>query len=337
MSMPAVATGLARYGLHRNPYQRRPLDPLTKQQKLELPIGVVGGLRSVEDYITRAIEAQETAFVLVQGKSGTGRTSICNHLLRHHCDERGIDTAKFVVPKQQYSGQDSFDIFKSWIVSLYGRLQRAKLTPLGHEGIDLDAELSSAQALDPSMYALRASAMLAAAADVLDTKSAGFGVCFENVKEYDLVTAVFEAFAEARTLVLMTVLDYPRTRGSIRALYERHPVEASSVQGSHYPTLDLEPIRGEVARDLIQFHWRCAAPGVESPFSDLGVAEAFDDQSRPAGRVVALTQGMLDTHAGTIEPGPSWPEDRDNLTFTRERLGRLLPIVSALLPEEEFE
>ncbi len=334
MSMGSTFTGLARYGLSENPYRVAPLDPLRNGHELSERIGIIGGLKSVESYIEHAAQAGETAFVLVQGKGGTGRTSVCNHLLRHHCAARQVEPARFVVPDSRFKGQgqDSFDIFKCWLIALHGKLKRAKLTPLGEDFPSLEEDLSTVGNLQREVFPTQVAQSLGDLAEVLDAKSAAFGACFENVRDFSLVNAAFEAFVEARTLVLFTILDYPRRRDGISVLYESHNPEARSIDG-HYPILKLETIRGEIAKELVQFHWKRAKPNIESPFDDAGLVEVFDDQSRPAGRVVLLTQGALESHAQKVSPGPVWPADRENLAFERNRLCELIPRIDRDLPE----
>jgi hypothetical protein len=130
-----IASGIARYGLQSNPYTPRPLDPLTREDRLHKVIWGLNALVDAENYVERAVELEEAAFVLVSGRSGTGRTSVANHLFRHYRDKRGIGAAtRFIVPKSRYSGQDPFDIFRQWVASLYAKLTREGLTPLGAEG-----------------------------------------------------------------------------------------------------------------------------------------------------------------------------------------------------------
>lgn len=330
--MNGVVTGIERYGLQRNPYRGKPIDPLRTQQQLSGPIGVAGGLSEVEAYIERAAAHGETAFVLVQGKSGTGRTSVCNHLFRHHCAARGIDPSKLAVPKPKTVSQDSFEICRRWIIALYKELRRLGLTPLGQEYPELEQQLATSAHLTQGLYAVQATESMANLAEVLDAKSAGIGACFENVKDFDLISAAFDVFAEARALVLFTVLDYPRTRDGISVLFEGHNPDAEAVEGGHYPILSLETIRGVAARDLVQFHWRSARPGVESPFDDDALVEVFDDHSRPAARIVLVTKEVLESHVATLGPGPVWPQAREQLAFESDRLKELVPRIDKVLP-----
>jgi hypothetical protein len=330
-----IASGIARYGLQSNPYTPRALDPLTREEQLHKVIWGVHALAEAENYVERAVELEEAAFVLVSGRSGTGRTSVANHLLRHYRDKREIaDTTRFIVPRSRYSGQDPFDIFKKWVTSLYAKLTAGGLTPLGAEGFDLDQELATRQNLQEDTYATHLSVLLSQLAAVLQVKEAAFGVCFENVKDYRLVDASFEAFGETQTLVVLTVLDYPRTDDSIRVLFERH-VPETGLGSRGYPVVELEPIRGRSAKELVQHRWSCAQPDVESPFDGTGLEQAFDDRLRTAGRVLQLTEHVLNWHAATVGEGPLWPDAREQLAFECDLLRRLMPEVDRSLPERD--
>jgi hypothetical protein len=333
MAAPETARGIARYRLARNPYTPRALDPLSNAEALNKAVHAADLFEAVERYVADAAAAKESEFVLVSGRSGTGRTSVANHLMRCYRDnlEHIDDPARFVVPRTRFSGQDPFDIFLQWFTSLNGKLKRAGVTPLGQQGWDFDAELASRSGLDADTYATYLLEFLPALAEVLETKGAGFAACFENVKDYGLVEAAFESFIDTPTIVVLTVLDYRRTQDSIRVLFERHRAEVSG--RSAYPALDLEPIRGVNAKELVQYHWMCASPEQDSPFDEVGLERSFGDRLRTAGRVLRITEHVLNTYAATLGEGPLWPEAREQLRLRSDVLEQMVPEADKVLPD----
>jgi len=331
-----TARGIARYGLEKNPYTPAPLDPLRREDRLHKHLRGVGALSEVETYIERAVGAGEPAFVLVSGRSGTGRTSVANHLLRHYWDKCLVaDKKRFIVPTISYSGENPFEILTSWITNLYVKLKRAKLTPLGSEGFDFDDELTRVEELPPNTYTAYLVELLPDLADVLESKGAAFGVCFENLQDNGLAKAAFATFAHTRTLVVLTALDYARGESSIHELFQRRdPTTSSSVNG-RYPVLELDPIRGQDAKELVQYHWARAKPQVESPFDPIGLEKAFDDRVRTAGRVLQMTGHMLASHAASVGVGPMWPDARKELEFRGDRLEDLRDLADEWVPERK--
>ena len=104
-----AVTGLKRYGLLPNPYLRR--------RNLDASLCVLAGLQSIQDlkgYIAEAAAESEPAFAMVSGGSGSGRTSVCNHLLATYRDACRLAPEKFVVPRIGVAGDDDFDVLANW-------------------------------------------------------------------------------------------------------------------------------------------------------------------------------------------------------------------------------
>jgi hypothetical protein len=332
MSMDAQAvTGVARYGVERNPFFPQPLDPMNGSDEIGRDLGNLLGLEAVEAYIDRAAQAGETAFVLVQGRGGSGRTSICRHLLRYHCAAKGIDPDRFLIPTVEPGlGQDQIAILRCWIISLLN-LVRRKAFPLGDS---LKGELERAGQQDIQTFGVWAGGLLGETAETLTTSGSGYGVLFEGVKSYELIRLAHAAFGDSGALVVFSMLDYPRTHDSVRGQWERDRPHGTAVEGGHYPILQLTPVGGgEGARDFVDFHWRRARADVEAPFDPEGLVEAFADRDRPAGRIAALAHRLLDRKATAAGPGPIWPDGRADLLLGRDYLLSELPVIDQDLPE----
>lgn len=342
MSCSEPFEGLARYGLAADAYRPKPLDPLRSDRLLDCIAGMTRRLKETEEYIDRAAAAHEPAFVLIKGKGGTGRTSLCNHLLARHCQALGIECEKYLVPdaKLKGQGQDPLVIFKRWLIRLRNSVVEARLGKLGEfEGINVDAEIKELRDAgnDLATFGTEASLPMSVLTRVLESKDAGLGVLFDGVKDYGLLSLAFEAFADARTLVVATVLDYPRSHRGVTESFERRRPEGQALQAQRYPVLNLDPIAGTEARDLVQFHWDVEKPGVDSPFDAAGLERSFADKRRPAGRILTLTSKVMENHAHSAGPGPAWPADRDRLFFTEDMLARRVPEADDAVPEQMEE
>jgi hypothetical protein len=328
----ALAIGIKRYGLDVNPYVPRALDPLRRPNDAALLTGL-DRLEDVRQYITRAADARETAYVLVTGRSGVGRTSVANHLLAHFRDHCEVPAEKFVVPHIRIKGHDDNLILRNWLKKLHGELQLRQLTPISDGGIELDDAIRTGEELnDVATYQTTAALWMRTLSDVLAAKGAGFAVCLENLESYDLIDAALTIFEEAATLVVLTALDYAETRESIRERFLQHSPVGHAQNGPSYPVVELEPLRGGDAMELIQTRWRSATTLV-SPFDDDGLAQAFDDKLRPAGRVLRLTQEVLDFKTEAAGEGPLWPH-ADDLAISAGELRALVSRLDSLLRTE---
>jgi hypothetical protein len=329
--MSGTASGIARYGLTSNPYTPRPLDPLTKEEQLAT---VAGALDDAESYVEEIAREGVPGFVLVSGRSGAGRTTIANHLLTCYRRARGItDPKRFIVPQREFSGQDPHDIFNRWVASLYTKLKGAGLAQLlGEEDFDFRHELSTRESMQRDTYSTFLADFLPALSAVLAQHGAAFGACFENLKDYNLARAAFESFADAPTLVLLTVLEYPREEDTIHVLFERHVPHGASAGFARYPIVDVALVTGSEAKILVQHHW-ARVTELDSPFDDAGLEQGFGDKPRTAGRVLQLTGHALENRAAIAGEGPLWPDARDELALHAELLSRLLAVADKLVPE----
>jgi hypothetical protein len=299
-----IVKGIQRYGLRAMPYKRRrKLDP-----EHDTSLCVLAGMKKVEDvkaYIAAAADADEPAFVMVSGKSGAGRTSVCNHLLATYRAARGIPSENFAVPRMKVAGDDDYVVMKNWITALYGDLQfRPGLTPLGKAGaVDLDVALDTLDGLMRETYRTKAAIWMKLTAQTLarGNKPAGFGVCLEDVPSFLTVEAAVSIFESVPTLVLFTVFDHQQ---GVRDQFEALQVNTTTLPPAidSYPVLQLYDIAGQDAEELIQSRWPDESK--PSPFDGAQLASAFVTP-RSAGRIMVLTGRLLERKAA--HPGPKWP------------------------------
>ena len=280
-------------------------------------------LEQVEEYIERAVEAQEPAFVMVAGLKGTGRTSICNHLLYHYRRCRAIPDKRLFVPQPHYQGEDPHAYFAAWLEQLYGDLDDGD-APLGDA--KLEAVLGSGNPLPSEQtYVDRARRLLRTASRLLALDpAAAFAACIEDPRDYSLVRAAFSVFAQSQTLVLVTVLDPFDGHNRLKRLFRQHAPQSTTVHGSSYPVLELELVQGHEARDLIERRWRSCGNGHDSPFDGDGLESTFEHRRRTAGRVVLLTHGMLGLKAASAGHGAAWPEAKEELFLRGDQIRDLV-------------
>jgi hypothetical protein len=339
MTAPELKTGIERYGVCVNPFIRGPLDPLSASDPTEVPrpIGGLESLAAVEQYMQRAVAANEPVFVLVSGTRKSGRTSICNHLLAMYRDARKeiADPAKFVVPRRDEVGRNPQILFKKWIRMLHQDLRSEGLTPLQDGRIDLEADIASgAQLNDADTWEETAEFWMRETAKMLGSaRQAGFGVCLENVESAEVLASALAIFKRTRTIVVMTVLtDTDGT--SVRRHFRQRTPAGNAVAATQYPVVDLLNVAGPDAGTLVRYRWNAVVGDeVESPFDEDGLASAFGQPARPTGRVLYLTAKMFDEKAAALDAGPPWPDAKDELAFEAAWMANRVRWLDDNLPE----
>lgn len=319
MGDPPSLSGLQRYGISVSPFDRsRPLDPLRRLEDAPLLVGRER-LDAIEAYIDAAVDADQTAYIMVAGLNGTGRTSVCNHLLEHYRRKQGV--SKLLVPEPNYEGRDPYVYYVKWLDELYGEAQMAGLVPLGAEPVDLDVEFN-----DPipngNVYESKARRLMRAAAPAFAAKDARFAVCIEDPVNYEVVRAAFGIFEQAATIVLVTALDPFEGHHPHKQLFRKRPPKSDTLSNHGYPVVELELVRGPEARDLVERRWESCRTGHPSPFDSDGLVDTFDRRHRTAGRVVVLSHKMLSYKAASAGHGPPWPTD--DLRLRRDQILELV-------------
>ncbi len=293
---------MARYRLPANPYFPKALDLLNDTDDSKLLLRqLVSDLQQAQGYVERAADLGETAFVLVTGGRGTGRTTISNHLLAAYRTRREIEPNKFFVPQRQCKGRDDHAIVINWFQSLYWALRADPAQELTVKEHTLDIDdvlLNGTNVQNPHFYRVNANALMKHATRILrDAHGAGFGVCLEMVEGEDVVNAVFDVFQDAETLVVLSPADTESSRMEVEKAFSDRPTSGQAVTDAAYPSIKLGPIAGEDAKSLIELRWRAATEEhkrLELPFAAEGVIAAFDAKPRTPGRVLELTAGPAD-------------------------------------------
>jgi hypothetical protein len=174
--------GIARYGFDTNPFiNGGALDPLANSEDAELLDGIPG-LAEAEALIDRCRAKGQTAYVLVSGKRGAGRTSVCNRLLAHYRAELDFSPEHFIVPEREFSGEDHHFVWLSWMTSMYYEALGRGLVPLDAGGFKLDEILQTGKTLeDRQRYTTAGRYVMKACSEVLRAKKAAFAVCLARI------------------------------------------------------------------------------------------------------------------------------------------------------------
>src|ERR1017187_1122622 len=201
----------SRYGLKDNPYRpskrARVLNPLERpdDEGRFIQVSHLGRLNEIE--LLLEAQQQQPSFFLIIGGTGSGRTSAANYLLdrwRHH---NQLNKNRIVVPERHFEnqGESSYAIFKAWLGGLRNELDDLKLK-LADE---LEVSIKDAEKVERDMMPTKYKGIIKRISKALATSipPAGFGVCLENVKSFNVIADAFRIFSQANTICVFTVLD----------------------------------------------------------------------------------------------------------------------------------
>jgi len=334
--------GLERYNLTENPYANRELNPLKRQEDLEriARVDSFSLLEQVDVYLDARVQAGEPAFLVVNGRNGSGRSSVANYILARYRQLRGIDPQHFVVPNSGPLHDDPFGIYKNWALYLYDVLDEQNLElddAVEQELITLPTAVDR-ETLPPRFMTLmrRVSRTLGAA-----MPPAGFGICLEDVTSLPIITTGKTIFQRAQTVCVFTTLSYEsimRATGNALAgggrelpgfhLLGSREGSAGSVPaggGRELPgeLIDLNPLKGKDVEAVIRIRWNGTLP---HPFdaNGTGIEDAFP-VARPIGQVLHAAATLLDDKVRTSPLGPPWPAAQE-LGFGHDDLVQEVPI-----------
>jgi hypothetical protein len=293
--------GLERYGLLANPYARRELNPLTNEghEKLLIRVDGFNQLDDIDTYLARAAKESNTCFFLVTGESGAGRTSAANYILARYRHHRGIPPERFIVPSRKTEDYDWVAVFRRWMLSLSTEiyLKRVSLPPqLAADFKELAARLDK-DTLEPICHDL-----LVRIADELaqDPRRAAFGLCFENVREYRMISSAYEIFEGVPSICVFTTLDNAERRTDVIDPFRKKAAGSRRL-------VELSGLRGDDVEKVVEAHWAQAAAAVPPPFAPGAVRAIFNDKDRPIGRILVLFEGVLEAKLLAVGEGAAWP------------------------------
>lgn len=303
------------YGIPQghNPYTRQALNPLKEPTHLQLVLRVqpFDVLDQVDVYLQQCIQDNRTAFVLVTGESGTGRSSIANTILASYRNQLIEDSnqrsSRFFLPDMPALNEDPFSVYAKWVYNLRNALyfRRHLLNPPASFFADIDTVYAARTSDD---YDSKFQQFLGDISFLLSNQPepAGFGLLMEGVPNPKFIASAREMFQYARAVCVLTV-------PSIQP-------EVVSAFNNAFPDLEaclvrLAGLQGQVIIELLKARWN----GANSyPFNDAGVQQAFK-QPFPIAKVLYIVSSLLDIRAREKRDGPPWPGN-PALCFTHDDL-----------------
>ena len=304
-----MLAGWERYGLTANPYRRGPLDAAGGRDA-EHSLCPVDGFRQVarlDLQIAAAVADRRPCFFLVQGRSGSGRTSVANHLLARYRWLRDLQPDRLAFIAEDRLDHHTVALLRKMVLDVYNAIDDRRWSldgPLEQRLLDW-AQATLDELVRPHFRILMRQVTRALA--VLEP-AAGFGILIEDVPAFEVIDAVLEVFADAETMVVFTVEDYSRAQVEVvRPYVDRERV---GLQRARETVVELDSIYGSEVRDLVLHWWRMACRAAGHPFADSAIEEALGERPRTVGKVMSLMAAVLERRVLAIGAGPPWPDDR---------------------------
>lgn len=311
--------GLARYGLKENPFTPRVLNPLLRPADRDLFVQIDGlsSLPRVDATLRTAVEQKLASFFLVTGRNGCGRTSVANYILDRHRELRKIEPKRFLDPQREANNHDDLAIFISWLGYLV-----TDVYDINVELPDaLSKEIDRVERLNPNMMKPRLRGIITRISSLLVNAdpAAGFAVCLEDIRTYQLVATASKIFERSQTVCVFTAQEYDNIMRDVIEPFEANFPNADDA------VVKLYPLSGRDASVLVEKRWQQIS-GHENPFDPTGIKQAFGTELRPVGRVLSVVGRLLDLKISDNKSGDPWPQARE-LYLTREYICDKVPIL----------
>lgn len=319
---------LARLGAKVDPYPpKSAIDPFTTGMPCDLLARVSSfeQLDRIDARLHRAIDEERPAYLLVTGRSGSGRSSMANCIMARYCHHRNLPLDHFILPNRNAASNCAkLSAFKAWFTALRNDIFRRKLSLSKNLTERIPEYLKESD--DDTMEANFQYLALEIAEELRAIGAEGrapylFGCCLEDVKSYAIIKAALDIFREVQTVCIFTVGDYDNERMEIIDLFRTKHVGERFVQ--------LHPLLGHDASRLLQRRWELLlGSDCPFPFDADELATALGDKPRTVGKILTLMNIMLQMKLNSTPPGEPWPHD-PALRFTAAEL-RNIAVLDAL-------
>lgn len=320
-----IETAIAAYELRGFPYARRELDPRKDCNDLDLwcPVDGWQTAEDIGDFVAKQAAARQPALVVVQGGSGTGRTSLANYLIHRWATGRasapgiGFDPAKLIVANGRMEDYAAEEALWDWVLGLYP------------QAVDKNYEPSAATEEAFNTLVDKKPAAIAAALQTFlrkltgDLASKGWALAgiLEDVKKQELLALANRSLKYVDSLLITTVED---TVGNLDAVIKNL---GSALDSNASRVVRLGELDGPEARQVIVRRWETYASG-ELPFDQQAVEDAFALKRRPVARVLVLMELLLTGKVNVDQP-VRWPDAR--LRFSNDEVIARIPYLDELL------
>jgi hypothetical protein len=314
-----MITGIARYGLQENPYAPKEINPLKNEKDEKLLIPITGfKYEEIDRFLQDKIKANQLPFFLITGRDRSGRSSFANYILnRYRVHRKIIDPYRFIVPNRYVESHDHFGILRSWLKFLRNDLNKIK-APIN----DLKEEFqeviksSHAEGFEPDFQYL-----LYQVSESLNSANSpiGFGVCFENVSDCNLIKDALTICEDAKTVCVFTVQDYGVYQEEVIKPFEAIAKEKAKEKEV---TINLMPIKGSDVKTLLHKRWEIAS-NLPCPFQK--IESTFEDKERTVGLILHLASKALDLKV--VKPGQPWTGVEEELEFSDIELDGMIKVL----------
>jgi hypothetical protein len=295
-----VPVGLARYGVPVNPFRTDELNPLLHGISPDL-LARVDGFQRIDEigkHVKKAAEQREPVFLMIAGGSGSGRTSVANHVLACYAHHRGLLPERLIVPPNRIEYQTAGPLFKKWVGFLRNAIQKLKV-PIP---MDLKRDIASLSQRNPDTPDFQD--VVQRVGDLLRYAKGGeaaFAVMLEDVESYEIVTAALEIFDDVPTICIFTALNYQMGRARVV-----RPFDVASRKSDNQWLIELSKLGGAEARQLVEHRWASVSP-TTAPIDLQGVQEVFSDRARATVKVVSFIGVALEQKLADKGEGDEWP------------------------------
>lgn len=287
------------YGLGADPFANVALKP-TQNPDDANRLARVDGCRGIDESVAR-LTAKDSAFALIIGGSGTGRSSVANFLgyAWHSSVARHREKLLLVDDLNLKSkGYDS----KAVVKDAFGWLRYAILGA-GHKISPTLQELfDNVQngAFDPEspQYAWLSKT-------VEDELAEKFKVAFliEGLRDGKTLAGLVEAFSRMSALLVFVADDVEPAAGEVRqafnSLVDRHVGDQ----------LGLGPLRGADVAELVGQRWAAAQSNSDVPFDMAAIERIFDANPRSLARALNILGDMLNIRRINVASDAVWPDN----------------------------
>jgi hypothetical protein len=297
------------YNLAANPYEIK-FDPL-KDRGAERVV-CVGGVRRIRDLDT-FLDAKGSRYVLISGRSGTGRSTAARYLIWRWCDRRRVPLNHLLIPDLDLSeeGYDEFAQLRRWARSL-GDLAEGENLQLNTVQRERDELKSGDLGADPDLTLQDTLKKLCAA---IAGQGFACAALFDGVGNPLLIHRALKVFKNAGVIVVFTLDDYDNVIRRVAV-----PVLARFA-GDDGERVELRLLEGADVRQLVLDRWRQDSPH-DCPFDGDGIEQGFV-QPRTIRSVLGLLAWMLDWKQSTTNGDLRWPADRAPLFWSRAELEKV--------------
>lgn len=307
------------YGVSANPYDLGELDPLSQSTHTHffVPSPSFANLDPVDRVIDKAIGQKRCAVFVVEGKKGSGRSSITNYILSRYRERRGIKPERFLIPDAD-PHNDAFEFLMEWIEALRTELDDPPLLET------VDQILNEAETATSVNYRPRFNRVLRRVSrglsDLQEPDSEGneaaapaaFALRLRDPLDHEFAMSVVLACERANAICVIEALDHEYLgQGLSQVILGLQRVTAKDA-------VPLQRLNADCVLDIAERFWVFAGATPPHPFSEKGIRWAYAD-ALPADPVLNELQYLMRMNLPTTGKG-KWPKNKSKLELTEKKI-----------------